>query len=68
MNTVYMFVKIIDMEILKFGDFNICEISITKISQNYIPDKKNKTKNQKQTNNNTPQLYSIYVLSQPSEI
>lgn len=62
MNTVYMFVKIIDMEILKFGDFNICEISITKISQNYIPDKKN------QTNNNTPQLYSIYVLSQPSEI
>lgn len=62
MNTVYMFVKIIDMEILKFGDFNICEISITKISQNYIPDKK------KQTNNNTPQLYSIYVLSQPSEI
>lgn len=43
MNTVYMFVKIIDMEILKFGDFNICEISITKISQNYIPDKK-KTK------------------------
>lgn len=62
MNTVYMFVKIIDMEILKFGDFNICEISITKISQNISPIKKN------QTNNNTPQLYSIYVLSQPSEI
>lgn len=67
MNTVYMFVKIIDMEILKFGDFNICEISITKISQNYIPDKKtkNKTKTNKQQH---PQLYSIYVLSQPSEI
>lgn len=48
MNTVYMFVKIIDMEILKFGDFNICEISITKISQNISPIKKN------QTNNNTP--------------
>lgn len=62
MNTVYMFVKIIDMEILKFGDFNICEISITKISQNYIPDKKKPNKQQH------PQLYSIYVLSQPSEI
>lgn len=46
MNTVYMFVKIIDMEILKFGDFNICEISITKISQNYIPDKKKPNKQQ----------------------
>lgn len=46
MNTVYMFVKIIDMEILKFGDFNICEISITKISQNDIPDKKKPNKQQ----------------------
>lgn len=50
MNTVYMFVKIIDMEILKFGDFNICEISITKISQNYIPDKKKTTNKQTKTN------------------
>lgn len=62
MNTVYMFVKIIDMEILKFGDFNICEISITKISQNISPIKKKPNKQQH------PQLYSIYVLSQPSEI
>lgn len=32
MNIVYMFVKIIDMKIFKFGDFNICEILIIKIS------------------------------------
>lgn len=61
MNTVYMFVKIIDMEILKFGDFNICEISITKISQNYIPDKKKTKKNTKNKNKQTTTPPSFIV-------
>lgn len=61
MNTVYMFVKIIDMEILKFGDFNICEISITKISQNYIPDKKKQKKKLKNKQTTTPPSFIVFM-------
>lgn len=64
MNTVYMFVKIIDMEILKFGDFNICEISITKISQYYIPDKKKnnkKNKKKQQQKTTTPLSFIVFM-------